>query len=83
MAINKQYTTSYFKLDTLEKAALHFDTVDEAWDHFEPIRQKLHSVEIWSYPYIKECEGIVEFGDRNGMICETTLIQEIKEEELN
>lgn len=69
------YTNSYKNTKYLRRGILSFETVDEAFDYFEDIRQKTKSVEIWSYPYIEEYEGIVEFVNRNGEWCETNLVE--------
>ena len=68
------YTNNWDNKKYLPRGALSFETIDEAFDYFEEIRQKTKSFEIWSYPYIEECEGIVEFVNRNGQWCETNNI---------
>lgn len=68
------YTNNWNNTKYLQRGTLSFETINEAFDYFEDIRRETKSVEIWSYPYIREYEGIVEFVNRNGEWCETNLI---------
>lgn len=70
------YTNKWDNTKYLRKGILSFQTVDEAFDYFEDIRQKTKSFEIWAYPYIEEYEGVVEFVNRSGEWCETNLVED-------
>ena len=63
------YTNNRNNTKDLQRGTLSFETIDEAFDYFENIRRKTKSVEIWSYPYIREYKEIVEFVNINGAIC--------------
>lgn len=64
------YTNNWNYLNYLTKGQLSFETEDEAIDYFDDIRVKSKSMEIWSYPYVEECNSIMRIVVRHGGWCE-------------